>query len=95
MLRTELFTDKLVFRAGKPFTSQALNLTQHIENGCEKGEITRAVFVDLTAAYDTVNHLMLGKKIYEITKDYCLTAIINMLLKDRLFYVTLNGKKSK
>jgi hypothetical protein len=91
---TNLVEDRIIheqagFRADKSCTSQVLNITQHIEDGFEKGEITGAVFVDLTAAYDTVNHAMLRKKIYEMTKDYCLTEIIGMLLKDRRFYVTL------
>lgn len=32
-----------------------LNLTQHIEDGFERKEITGVAFVDLTAAYNTVN----------------------------------------
>ncbi|CAI6351542.1 unnamed protein product [Macrosiphum euphorbiae] len=37
----------------------------------------------------------LEKNIYEMTKDYCLTEIIGTLLKNKWFYVTLNGKKSE
>ena len=45
------------FRPGKSCTNQLLNLTQHIEDGYEKGLITTStVFVDLCAAYSTVNH---------------------------------------
>ena len=43
------------FRPEKSCTSQLLNLTEHIEDGYEKRLITGAVFVDLSAAYDTVN----------------------------------------
>lgn len=50
------------FRPGKSTTSQLLNLTQHIEDGFQKGLVTGAVFVDLSAAYDTVNHRLLLKK---------------------------------
>ena len=38
---------------GKSCTSQLLNLTEHIEDGYEKRLIPGAVFVDLSAAYDT------------------------------------------
>ena len=42
-------------RSGKSCTSQLLNLTQHIEDEYEEGMITGTAFVDLSAAYDTVN----------------------------------------
>lgn len=80
-------------RPGKS-TSQLLNFTQHIEDGCQKGLVTGAVFVDMSAAYDTVNHRLLLKKILELTKDLALTDLIGALLKDRCFYVTLNNKQS-
>ena len=41
---------------GKSCNSQLLNLTQHIEDGYQRGMITGAAFIDLSAAYDTVNH---------------------------------------
>ena len=44
------------FRSWKSCTGQLLNLTQHIEDGYEEGMITGTAFVDLSAAYDTVNH---------------------------------------
>ena len=57
------------FRPGKSCTSQMLNLTQHIEDGYQRGMITGAAFVDLSAAYDTVNHIILIQKLYTITQD--------------------------
>ena len=47
----------------KSCTSQLLNLTQHIEDGYQRGMITGAAFVDLSAAYDTVNHMILIQKL--------------------------------
>ena len=46
-------------QAGKSCASQLLNLTQHIEYGYQRGMITCAAFVDLSAAYNTVNHMIL------------------------------------
>ena len=40
--------------------------TEHIEDGYEKRLTTGAVFVDLSAAYDTVNHRRLLSKVLEI-----------------------------
>ena len=51
-----LIPEQAGFRPGKSCTAQVLNLTQHIEDGFETGKITGIVLVDLSAAYDTVNH---------------------------------------
>jgi hypothetical protein len=74
---------------------QILNLVQHIEDGFEKGKVTGVAFVDLTAAYDTVNHNRLLYKLYAETKDYKLVQTIGMLLSNRRFYVTLQGRNSR
>ncbi|CAG7727135.1 unnamed protein product [Allacma fusca] len=97
---TEHIDDRLIpqqagFRQGKSCTSQATNLIQHIEDGFEKKKITGAVFVDLTAAYDTVNHHLLCKKVYDITQDHNFTTIIKSMLSNRMFYVTHMGKSSR
>ena len=54
------------------------------------------VFVDHTVAFDTVCHRALRKKvgIYELTKDFKFTKILEMLLEDRQFYAALNGKNT-
>ena len=53
---SKLIPEQAGFRPGKSCKSQLLTLTEHIEDGYEKCLITGAVFVDLFAAYDTVNH---------------------------------------
>ena len=83
------------FRPGKSCTSQLLNLTEHIGDGYEKRLITGAVFVDLSAAYDTVNHRRLLSKVLEMTGDVHLTDLIRTMLESRRFFVVLNGKKSR
>ena len=49
----QLSPDQAGFRPGKSCCGQVLNLTQFIEDGFEKKNITGAVFVDLSAAYDS------------------------------------------
>lgn len=90
-----LIKEQAGFRPGKCCTGQVLHLTQHIEDGYEEKKITGAVFVDLSAAYDTVNHKRLKLKIYNLTKDYKLANMVNMLLSNRRFYVSLQGKRSR
>lgn len=52
-------------------------------------------FIDLTAAYDTVNHRKLLRKLYHLTGDYKLTMVIGSFLPNRRFYVSLNGRNNK
>ena len=75
----KLIPEQARFRPGKSCTSQLLNLTEHIEDGYEKRPITGAVFVDLSAAYHTVNHRRLLTKVLEMTGDV-LTDLIRTLI---------------
>jgi len=93
--RLKIFiNDKLIkeqggFRPGRSCTGQILGLTQHIENGYEEKKITGVVFIDLTAAYDTVNHNLLISKIKDLTKDNTLARTINTLLRNRRYCMEL------
>ena len=55
VVEQRLIKEQVGFRTGKSCTSQLVNLTQHIEDGYQRGMITGAAFVDLSTAYDTVN----------------------------------------
>ncbi|KAI0212708.1 putative RNA-directed DNA polymerase from transposon BS [Lamellibrachia satsuma] len=91
----KLIPEQAGFRPGKSCTSQLLNLTEHIEDVYEKCLITGAVFVDLSAAYDTVNHRRLLSIVLEMTGDLHLTDLIRTILESRRFFVVLNGKTSR
>lgn len=91
----KLIPQQAGFRPGKSCTSQILNLTEHIEDGYENKLITGLALVDLSSAYDTVNHRMLLAKLYDTLKDHRFVKIIQSLLQNRRFYVTLEGKKSR
>ena len=58
------------FRPGRSCTGQILKLTQHIEDGFEKGMVTGAIFVDLSAAYDTINHRKTSTQIFRDNKRF-------------------------
>ena len=90
-----LIPEQAGFRPGKSCTGQLLNLTQFIEDGYESKLITGAAFVDLSAAYDTVNHRILTRKIFELTKDVRLTGLIQTLLSNRRYFVVLNDNRSR
>ena len=57
--------------------------------------MTGAIFVDLSAVYDTVNHRRLFSKVLEMTGNVHLTDLIRTLLESRHFFVVLTGKKSR
>uniref|UniRef100_A0A3Q2YP85 Reverse transcriptase domain-containing protein n=1 Tax=Hippocampus comes TaxID=109280 RepID=A0A3Q2YP85_HIPCM len=56
---------------------------------------SRTAFVDLSAAYDTVNHRILTRKLYEMMSDVRLTQLICNMLSSRRFFVDLNGSRSR
>ena len=89
MLKQHLIKEQADFLPGKSYTSQLLNLTQHIEDGYQRGMITGATFVDLSAAYDTVNHRILIQKLYNTTQDS------QNMLSNRRCYVELNIERNR
>ena len=91
----QLTVDQSGFRAGRACCGQVLNLTQYIEDGYERGEVTGTVFVDLTAAYDTVNHRALKLKIAKMIENTTIVHIICSLLSNRMFFVEIDGKRSR
>ena len=90
----QLTPDQAGFRPGRSCCGQVLNLTQHIEDGFEKKLITGAVFVDLSAAYDTVNHRALIHKLSQLIQNAMITSAIQSLLTNRRFFVEMNGHRS-
>lgn len=50
------------------------NLTQHIEDDFQEDYVTGAVFMDITAAYDTINLKLLMQIVYATIEDINLPA---------------------
>ena len=94
-VESHLIKEQACFRPGKSCTSHLLNLTQHIEDGYQNRIITGAAFIDLSAAYDTVNHRILIQKIFNTTRDSPLCRVIQNMLSSRRFYVELNNELSR
>ena len=81
--------DQAGFRPGRSCTGQLLNLTEHIEDGFQKGLVTGAVFVDLCAACDTVLETSLDDRICKIM------CIYKELDERAKVFVKLDGSKSR
>ena len=94
-VESHLIKEQAGFRPGKLCTSQLLNLTQHIEDGYQNRMITGAAFVDVSAAYDTVNHRILIQKIFNTTQDIPLCRVIQNMLSIKRLYVEVNNEQQK
>ena len=81
------------FQKGRSTQDQVLALTTHIENGFQRQEKTGAIFLDLTAAYDTIWHKGLLTKIMSKLPKWATQAISSLLL-NRKFRVHLDNKCS-
>ena len=94
-IEQHLIKEQASFRPAK--SCQLLNLTQHIEDGYQESMITGTAFgfVDLSAAYDTVNHRLLIQKLFNITQDSTLCSVVRNLLSNKRLYVELNNERSR
>ena len=72
------------FRPGRSTQDQFLAITTYVENGYHQRDKTGVVFLDLTAAYDTVWHKDLLVKLSKVLP--CLAvSVIELLLEQRRF----------
>jgi len=81
------------FRQGRSTCDQVLALTTFIENGFQQNLKTGTIFLDLTAAYDTVWHLGLLLKLSKVLPRWVVETI-EMFLQDRRFRVHMGDKCS-
>ena len=80
-------------RRGKSTVDQVVLLTQNIENSFEAKKKAGAVFIDLTAAYDTVWHRGLTCKLLRLLPDKHMVKMIMELVRNRSFTVTIGDSK--
>ena len=84
------------FRRGKSTVDQVTLLTQEIEDSFSAKKKAGAVFVDLTAAYDTVWHRGLTCKLLRLLPDRHMVSLIMELVRNRSFTLTTgNGPQSR
>ena len=97
--RVEALIDPLLpkeqagFRRGKSTLDQVVLLTQNIENSFEAKKKASSVFIDLTAAYDTVWHRGLTCKLLRLLPDKHMVKIIMELVRNRRFTLTTGDSK--
>ena len=81
------------FRKGRSTCDQVLALTTFIENGFQQNLKTGTVFLDLSAAYDSVWHTGLFLKLSKVFPRW-LVEIIILFLSNRRFRVHMGNKCS-
>ena len=81
------------FRRGRSTVDQITLLTQSIENAFEAKKKAGAVFIDLTAAYDTVWHRGLTCKLLRLLPDKHMVHMIMELIRSRSFTLTTGNSK--
>ena len=81
------------FRPGRSTLGQVLALTTYVENGYQRCDKTGVVFLDLTAAYDTVWHKGLLVKLSKVLPCWAVN-VIELLLEQRRFRVHMGDISS-
>ena len=81
------------FRHGKSTVIQVVLLTENIEDSFKAKKKAGAVFVDLTAAYDTVWHRDLTCKLLRLLPDKRMVRMIMELVRKRSFTLTTSDSK--
>lgn len=87
--------DQAGFQSNRSCCDQVLALTNFIELGFEKGLKTGVVFLDLTAAYDTVWKKGLLMKLSRIIKCKKTLILLTNILSDRCLRVEMNEEISR
>jgi len=88
-----LSPDQAGFRKNRSTCDQVSALTTYIENGYQENLKTGAVFLDLTAAYDTVWHTGLLAKLIK-NMPYWFVRLVELLLRNRRFRVHMGNDTS-
>ena len=92
----QLHREQAGFRRDRSTLDQVTLLTQYIEDSFQHNEKAGVVFLDLTAAYDTVWHRGLHLKLLMIIPDRLTVGFIMEMLSNRSFVVpTSDGQRSR
>ena len=82
------------FRKNKSTESALLDFTNYIHEGLTKNLNVGAVFMDLSKAFDVINHSIIETKLEHYGfRGIFLTFLMNFI-KERKYFVSVNGLKS-
>jgi retron-type reverse transcriptase len=89
-----LYSHQFGFRRNNSTNHALLNLTQKIMDALDKGEYACGIFIDLQKAFDTVDHEILFKKLYQYVIRGTTLSLFKSYLTNRSQFVTINGVSS-
>ena len=95
LVEDKLPIEQAGLRANRGCNDQVTALTSFIENGFQRGQKTMAVFVDLTAAYDTIWRKGLLLKFLKMIPCKRFAYLINDMLNNCFFKIYLNNEGCK
>ena len=73
----------------------ALELIDHISNNLDNGKVPFSIFLDLSKAFDTLDHTILTQKLKHYGIKGCALKLLKNYLSNRKQYVELNNVKSE
>ena len=83
------------FRAGRSTVGATAKLIEEIVDGFEDGGYSCASFLDLTKAFDSVNHSILLRKLYMYNLGPLACKLMSSYLSNRRQSVTIGGQQSR
>ena len=93
LINSMLPKEQAGFRCGKSTVDQVVLLTQNIEDSFEAKKKAGAIFINLTAAYDTVWHCGLSCKLLRLVPDKHMVKMIMELVRNQSFTLTTSDSK--
>ena len=82
------------FKKNRSTESACLEIQSRIAEGCEEKKFVTVASLDLTAAFDVINHTILVKRMKKIGIPMIIINVVREWLTGRAFYVDVKGKSS-
>ena len=89
-----LYNYQYGFREGHSTTQALVELTDNLKTSIDNGNHACGIFIDLTKAFDTVNHSILIDKLNKYGVSGKANSLLKSYLENRVQYVEVNNSKS-
>ena len=90
-----LYKSQYGFRENHSTEYAALELIDHISNNLDNGKVLFSIFLDLSKAFNTLDHTILTQKLKHYGIKGCALKLLKKYLSNRKQYVELNNVKSE
>ena len=90
-----LYKSQYGFRENHSTEYAALEPIDHISNNLDNGKVPFSIFLDLSNAFDTLDHTILTQKLKHYGIKGCALKLLKNYLSSRKRYVELNNVKSE